>query len=287
MLLYDLHMHSNASDGVLAPGALVDLCVDKGIQIMALTDHDTLGGIAEASRIAADRGVHFIPGAEFTCLWRRQVLHILGLNLDEQDPDLQAYMLELVAVRDKRAEKIAERLIKKGISADILDQARTIAGDASICRPHFAKALIQGGYVASAKAAFDVYLGQGKVGDVKAEWPDPEHVINIIHHAGGYAVLAHPTKYNMTFTRLRLLFGELQGWQCDAVEVSYPGMNPDQARELLKVVKQYELLVSAGSDFHSPEFGWTAPGRFPVIDVDDRHLLNKLVVNFNVEVGLS
>jgi len=286
-LLYDLHMHSNASDGVLTPTALVDLCADKGIQIIALTDHDTLGGISEARRCAANRQVQFIPGAEFTCLWRRQVLHILGLNLNDQNSELQAYIHELVTVRDKRAEKIAERLIKKGISTDILDQARVIADGASICRPHFAKALIQSGYVASSKAAFDTYLGQGKVGDVKAEWPDPERVIKIIHYAGGYAALAHPTKYNMTFTRLRLLFGELKDWGCDAVEVGYPGMNPDQARELLKVAKQYEFLVSAGSDFHSPEFGWTAPGRFPVIDVDDKHLLNKLVVNFNVEVGLS
>ncbi|WP_144244307.1 PHP domain-containing protein [Nitrincola sp. A-D6] len=207
--------------------------------------------------------------------------------MDEQNLDLQAYVLELIAVRNKRAEKIAERLIKKGISADILDRARVIAGDASICRPHFAKALIQSGYVNSAKQAFDTYLGQGKAGDVKAQWPDPECIINIIHQAGGYAVLAHPTKYNMTFTRLRLLLGELKDWGCEAVEVSYPGMNPDQARELLKVVKQFGFLVSAGSDFHSPESSWTAPGRFPVIDVDSSHLLNKFLVNINIEAGLS
>lgn len=286
-MLYDLHMHSNASDGVLSPGALIDLCADKGIQVVALTDHDTLAGLAEARRNAVSRGLEFIPGAEFTCLWRRQVLHILGLNLDEQNPDLQAYMHALVAVREKRAEKIAERLIKKGVSADILDQARGIAGDASICRPHFAKALIKSGYVSSAKAAFDVYLGQGKVGDVKADWLDPESVIKTIHQAGGYAVLAHPTKYNMTFTRLRLLLAELKDWNCDAVETSYPGMNPDQARELLKTVKKFDFLVSAGSDFHSPEFSWTAPGRFPNVDIDDRHLLTKLIVHFNEEAGLS
>lgn len=280
-MFYDLHMHSNASDGVLSPSALINLCADKGIQAVALTDHDTLGGLAEAKKVALSRGIDFIPGAEFTCLWRRQVLHILGLNLDEQNPDLQAYMHELVAVREKRAEKIAERLIKKGISADILDQARSIAGDASICRPHFAKALIKSGYVSNAKAAFDVYLGQGKVGDVKAEWSDPESVIKKIHQAGGYAVLAHPTKYNMTFTRLRLLLAELKDWNCDAIEAGYPGMNPDQARELLKTVKNFEFLISAGSDFHSPEFSWTAPGRFPDVDVDSGHLLTKLIVNFN------
>lgn len=274
---YDLHLHSTASDGALSPDALIHLCAEKGLKLVALTDHDTLSGIRAARFAAEALGMAFIPGAEFSCLWRRQTLHLLGVGLDIDSPVLQDYLHQLTAIRQQRAEKIASKLIKKGIDASVLVRAQTIAGEVSLCRPHFARALVELGAVRSVKDAFDIYLGQGKVGDVKAEWPDIERVIELIHQAGGRAILAHPTKYNMTFTRLRLLFEELKDWQCDAIEVSYPGLNPDQGRELLRWVKHYGFLLSAGSDFHSPESSWTAPGRFPEIEVNDQHVLSALV----------
>lgn len=257
------------------------MCAEKQLQYIALTDHDTLSGIPLARKKAEALGVTLISGVELSCVWRRQTLHLLSIGLDEHNPDIKALMIELESIRQQRAEKIAERLIKKGISPSVLENAKAIAGDVSLCRPHFAKALVEMGYVRSVKSAFDVYLGQGKVGDVKAQWPDLDKIVSLVKQAGGYTILAHPTKYKMTFTRLRLLFDELRALDVDAVEVSYPGLNPDQGRELLRWVKHYDFKVSAGSDFHTPASPWTLPGCFPEIEVNENHILSVLLSNMN------
>jgi len=286
-LRYDLHLHSTASDGSLSPEELMSLCAEKKLQCVALTDHDTLSGLPLARKKAEELGLNLISGIELSCVWRRQTLHLLSIGLDEHNPEVKAFMVELETIRQQRAEKIAERLVKKGINASILDNAQTIAGNVSLCRPHFAKALVEMGHVRSVKDAFDVYLGQGKAGDVKALWPDLEKVIALVKQANGYTILAHPTKYNMTFTRLRLLFEELKGLGVDAIEVSYPGLNPDQGRELLRWVKHYGFKVSAGSDFHSTLSPWTLPGCFPEIELNENHILNVLLSNMNVDARMS
>lgn len=284
---YDLHLHSTASDGSLSPEELMCLCAEKQLQCVALTDHDTLEGIPLARKKAQELGVTLISGVELTCIWRRQTLHLISVGLDENDVDIKEYMSQLEVIRQQRAEKIAERLVKKGISSNILESAQAIAGDASICRPHFAKAMVDMGYVRSVKDAFDVYLGQGKVGDVKALWPNVETVVALVKKAGGYTILAHPTKYNMTFTRIRLLLDDLMKLGVDAIEVSYPGLNPDQGRELLRWVTHYGFRLSAGSDFHSHASPWTLPGCFPEIDLNEHHILNLLLPNINVEAQMS
>lgn len=284
---YDLHLHSTASDGSLSPEELMSLCAEKNLQYVALTDHDTLAGIPLARKKAQELGVKLISGVELSCIWRRQTLHLLSIGLDENDVDIKNYMIELEVIRQQRAEKIAERLVKKGINSKILENAQAIAGDVSLCRPHFAKAMVKMGYVRSVKDAFDVYLGQGKVGDVKALWPDLEKVVSIVQKAGGYTVLAHPTKYNMTFTRIRLLFDDLKKIGVDAIEVSYPGLNPDQGRELLRWVTHYGFKLSAGSDFHSSASPWTLPGCFPEIELSENHILNLLLPNTNLGTQMS
>ena len=276
---YDLHLHSTASDGALSPEELISLCADRGVQIVALTDHDTIDGLHVAQLKANELGLHLITGAEFSCRWRRQTLHVLGLGFDHHADEVQSYMSRLQVIRRERSEKIAIRLIKKGVDNSILDQAKQIAGDTNLCRPHFAKALLKMGYVRSVKEAFDLYLGQGKAGDVQACWPDLEEVVTLIKKAGGVTVLAHPTKYKMTFTRLRLLFDDLKALGADAVEISYPGLNPDQGRELSRWVKHYGFLVSAGSDFHTATSPWTLPGSFPEINVNEKHVLSQLLTN--------
>ncbi len=263
------------------------LCAEKDLQCVALTDHDTLAGLPLARKKAEELGLNLISGVELSCVWRRQTLHLLAIGLDEHSADINAFMAELETIRQQRAEKIADRLVKKGISASILENAQAIAGSVSLCRPHFAKALVKMGYVRSVQHAFDVYLGQGKVGDVKALWPDLEKVIALVKQASGYTILAHPTKYNMTFTRLRLLFEELKSLGVDAIEVSYPGLNPDKGRELLRWVKHYEFKVSAGSDFHSTTSPWTLPGCFPEIELNENHILNSLLSNMNIEARMS
>lgn len=284
---YDLHLHSTASDGALSPAEVIELCAEKSLQVVALTDHDTLSGIESARAKAVDLNIKLISGVELSCRWRRQALHMLALGFDENNPDIENYMRQLVSIRQQRSEKIAQRLIKKGLSETVLEHAQSIAGDVSLCRPHFAKALVELGHVRSVKDAFDIYLGQGKVGDVKADWPELEQIVPLIKKAGGYVSLAHPTKYKMTFTRLRLLFDELKALGGDAVEVSYPGLNPDQGRELLKWVSHFNFKLSAGSDFHSMASPWTLPGNFPEIEVNEKHLLTSILKDMNVSAQMS
>lgn len=276
MSRYDLHTHSTASDGTLHPEALVRAAYDAGVQCLALTDHDTLEGLSAARRVSEGlEGMIFIDGVELTCLWQQRVIHLIGLGIDPHYPGFQGYMAHLSELRDARAEQIARKLIKRGLP-DLLHDARTIAGQGQIGRPHFAQALVDRKLVSSAQQAFDTWLGRGKTGDVKATWPSLEDAVALVKQAGGYAIIAHPTKYNLTFTRLRALLDDLLSAGGDGLEVSFPGVTPNHLRDLQMLARRKAVWVSAGSDFHSPEQRWTALGRFPEFD-DSRHLLGRLL----------
>lgn len=270
---FDLHMHSTASDGALSPRELVRRAAEASIRCLALTDHDTLAGLDEAAAEAARQGIRFIPGVELTCRWHKCNLHLLGLGIDPAYPGWQQYQARLQALREQRAHTIAKRLCAKRAPEDILERARRQADGGLIGRPHFARALVEAGVVSSENEAFDRYLGQGKVGDVKAEWPALAEAIEIIHASGGQAILAHPTKYNLTFSRLRLLLAALAEAGADGFEIAYPGISPDHIRLLLAQAEQLDMRVSSGSDFHNPAHHWTGLGRFPRVDTA-RHLIH-------------
>ena len=265
---FDLHMHSHFSDGTLAPSDLVQRVAKAGVKVMALTDHDTIAGLSEARAEADRQGIALVSGVELTCDWNGRMIHLVGLGFDENHPAFPAYMQHLIDLRYKRAEKIAERLEKKGVAKEILETAKRFAGEGQIGRPHFAQALIELGKVTSMQEAFDNYLGQGCPGDVKAEWPTLEQGVQLIKAAGGMAILAHPTKYNMTFTKLRELMSDLLDAGGDGLEVAYPGVTPGHQHELLKLAARSECWVSAGSDFHSPDQRWTSLGRYPLFDAE-------------------
>ncbi|GGB88195.1 phosphatase [Marinobacterium zhoushanense] len=273
---YDLHTHSNASDGSLEPEALVRAAYAAGVRCLALTDHDTLAGLSPARRAASELdGMRFVDGVELTCLWEGRVIHLLGLGIDPDFAGFGEYMEQLNSLRRERAEAIARKLVKKGFP-DLLADAQLIAGQGQIGRPHFAQAMVARRLVASAQQAFDSWLGQGKIGDVRASWPALEDAVSLVKQAGGYAVIAHPTKYNFTFTRLRALVDDLLAAGGDGIEVSYPGVTPNHLRDLLLLAQRKTLLVSAGSDFHSPEQRWTALGCFPPFHAST-HLLRPLL----------
>lgn len=273
---FDLHMHSTASDGALSPQALVELASQNGVQLLALTDHDTLAGQAEAAAAAKHLDMRFIPGVELTCRWNRRVIHLLGLNIDPDHEGWKGYLEHLSCLRNQRAEKIAKKLIGKGLPDDLLEQAKALAGYGQIGRPHFARALLEAGLVSSESEAFDRFLGQGKPGDVKAEWPDMAEAISQVHKSGGYALLAHPTKYNLTFSRLRILLAEMVAAGVDGFEIAYPGVSQEQIGLLMRIADQHDLQVSSGSDFHTPKHRWTHLGRFPKVETQ-RHLIHALV----------
>lgn len=272
---YDLHCHSTASDGVLSPAEILQLAQDKNINVLALTDHDTIAG-AQALCSAQQQGVKLILGAEFTCQWNSRILHILGLGINGESEELRNYLCRLELLRTQRAEKIAERLMKMGLP-DLLEAAAKAADGGSIGRPHFARVMQEKGIVSTQQQAFKKYLGAGKKGDVKIEWPELSETVSTISQASGLSVLAHPTKYKMTFTKIREAVHAFKEVGGTGIEVSYPGVTPDQHMHLNRIAKTNQLFVSAGSDFHSPNHGWNDLGKFPALKETDNHILHKLL----------
>jgi len=262
-LKFDFHMHSCASDGTMTPTDLMRRAADAGVECIALTDHDTLEGLDEARTAALALGMKFINGVELTADWRGRVVHLVGLGFDDKAEVFTEYMQKLKDLRDQRAQEIARKLYKKGLPENLYDLARARAGDTQIGRPHFASVLVELGRVSSMQEAFDRYLGQGCAGDVKAIWPSINEAIDLINEAGGVVVLAHPTKYNFTFTKIRELMTDLLGAGAVGLEVSFPGVTPGHQHELIRLAQQRECYVSAGSDFHSPDQRWTSLGRYP------------------------
>ncbi|WP_323844839.1 PHP domain-containing protein [Microbulbifer magnicolonia] len=264
--LVDLHCHSTASDGILSPAQLVSRAKSQGVTLLALTDHDTLGGLAEARQTGDQLGVSVLPGIEFSSRWGRRQIHIVGLNVDPTSTELREAIALRERLRRERAERIAERLEQRGF-AGALAGARRLAGDGVIGRPHFARWLVQAGHVEDSARAFKRYLGAGKVGDVKVDWPQLEETIASIQAAGGSAVLAHPLKYGLTRTLLRRLLGDFLGSGGDAVELLCGRQNPVQTRELRQLLESVaaetgrsHVHCSVGSDFHQPEQPWRELG---------------------------
>ncbi|MBQ0783329.1 MAG: PHP domain-containing protein [Amphritea sp.] len=272
----DLHCHSCYSDGELTPAELLQIAAERGVKVFALTDHDTVAGVQELRAAAVDSPVKVLSGAELTCGWGRGMVHIIGLGFDETDSLLGEYLQGLDKLRLERAGLIAQKLVKRNIP-DLLPRAIELAGAGQIGRPHFAQAMVEAGVVNNEAQAFNRYLGAGKVGDVKVEWPTMEQGINIIRQSGGVAVLAHPTKYNMTFTKVRIMIESFNEQGGDAIEISYPGIESGHTLQLDKLATKYEMMISAGSDFHKKQFHWTAIGKYPGYSSNNAHVLSKLL----------
>lgn len=275
-LVYDLHCHSNASDGTLSPLQLVDAAVAKGVQLLALTDHDTVAGVKQlyASEHTL-RDIQLVPGVEFTCKFEKQVLHVVALGLDIHSERLAKHLTLLDQLRFERAERIAYKLTKKKLP-DVLPAVLKRVDGGQIARPHFAKVLCDLGIVRSQGEAFDKYLGKGKVGDVSVEWPELESLLSLINACGGVSVLAHPTKYRLKINKVRKLLACFKALGGDAVEISYPGITPEQQAIIKYEALEHGLFVSAGSDFHDPEYKWTELGRFPQVPEGVPHILTKI-----------
>lgn len=263
----DFHTHTTASDGVLPPEALLHRAHARGVQQLAITDHDTLAGYREAAALVACRvpGLRLVPGVELSCCWSGVNVHVVGLDVDVDHPVLLAGLERLDGARRERAQVIGQRLEKLGILR-ALEGAIGEAGESQIGRPHFAAWMVREGHVKDASAAFQRYLGRGKPGDVKALWPGLEEVTGWIVAAGGIAVLAHPLKYRLTRSRLQRLTGDFRAAGGRAVEVLTGRQLPDEGRQLRELARQHQLLVSVGSDFHQ-EQPWGAD-----LGVEARHL---------------
>lgn len=254
----DLHCHTNASDGQLAPSAVIQLAAERGVDLLSITDHDTLNAYRQIG--AHDPRVTLIPGIEFSSQWRKIGIHILGLNIDPAHPTMVAAASRQTAIREKRAAVIDHKLAALGF-VDSLRGARKFAGGGQLGRPHFAEYLVSIGAVKDRQQAFKRYLGAGKAGDIKACWTDMCTVIDWIKGSGGTATLAHPQKYRLTRSKMVALIQDFKAAGGEALEVISGYQTPQLTRDLARLSVQQELLASCGSDFHQLDVPWGALGR--------------------------
>lgn len=260
-MIFDLHCHTHFSDGVLSPEALVARAKERGVTVLAITDHDTIAALEIAQKAALDSGINLITGIEFSSQWGKGGVHIVGLGVDVNSSELIAAVELQEQARKARALAIADRLSKAGFPG-ALEGAQAIAGDAALGRPHFAQYLVTIGAVKNINAAFKKYLGTGKPADVKYQWPLMEQVITWIHAAGGLAVLAHPIKYELTRTKMCALIDSFVAAGGDALEV-ISGLQPAAVTEdLIRIANERSLHASCGSDFHFPDQPWQELGSF-------------------------
>lgn len=259
-LCIDLHCHSTASDGALSPTDLVIRAREKGVTHLALTDHDTVNGLAEAEDAARAQGLSLITGTELSCLWKSRTIHIVGLDFEVGNAGFQAALERQNENRWARARMIAERLDKLKVS-DLLERATIVSGGDVPGRPHFARVLVEAGVVKDHAQAFKRHLGNGKPGDVKAYWPELSEVVRWINEAGGIAVLAHPRKYQLTATKLRELTADFRRAGGQGIEVSTSGQSSGDLGFLTELCRRESLLASQGSDFHFPGASWCELGR--------------------------
>jgi len=256
-MLADLHTHTCASDGELRPEALLQRAAEQGVEMLAITDHDTMDGYLEAAK--AVNGLSLVAGIEFSCVWSKMLIHVVGLKVDHGESELAAGLAGQKVARDQRGKLIGEKLAKLGFSG-AYEGASKLAQGGQIGRPDFARFLMQEGHVNSFNQAFKKYLGAGKPGDVKTLWPDMAEVVRWITSSGGVAVIAHPQRYKMTATKLRTLIKDFKAAGGQAIEVISGRPDQQAILTMVKLCEQFELLASIGSDFHRPGTPWSELG---------------------------
>lgn len=248
---YDLHTHSTASDGTLSPQELVRRAKQAGVSVLALTDHDTTEGIAEAKYAALRHGIDLVPGVEISVSWEPYVIHVVGLGVDTGCHVLQQGLARLREQRRERAMEMGRRLQKSGIDG-AYDGAMELCNGRLISRTHFARFLVDSGYVDDEAKVFTKYLVSGKPGYVPGHWASLEEVVTWIRAAGGQAVIAHPARYPFTRTKLRTLIGEFKELGGDAIEVVSGNYTRDDCLTMARHAMDFGLMGSLGSDFHTP-----------------------------------
>lgn len=258
----DLHCHSTISDGMLTPADLVGYAASQGVSLLALTDHDDVGGLQEARIAAGKHSLALIDGVEISVSRNGQTLHIVGLKIDPAGKALAQGLERLRTGRTERAAAIAAALDKIGIKGS-LEGAYAFARERIISRTHFARFLISQGCAKDMKAVFKKYLAKGKPGYVPHPWAELGEAVGWIREGGGIAVLAHPGRYDLSKIRMRALLAEFKEAGGAALEVVTAGHTPEQYRIFAGYAAQYGLLASRGSDYHGPGLSYLEMGKLP------------------------
>ena len=260
MSSYDLHTHSLASDGKFSPAELVAQAAAAGIATLALTDHDSTAGVAEAQAAAPAHGVRLIAGVEISVTWHDKTLHIVGLNLDPNFAPLQDGLALIQAIRAERAREIGRRLAREGIPG-AYEAAEALAGGGMITRTHFARFLVNSYLAADVRDVFCRYLTKGKPGYVSSRWAELGEALDWIKGAGGVAVLANPQRYSLTHSWMRRMMAEFREAGGESIEVVSGTGGPGDVQSSAEYARRFDLLASVGSDFHSPENVWPKLGK--------------------------
>ena len=256
----DLHTHSTYSDGSLTPAELVARAAAAGVEVLALTDHDTIAGLDDAAAAAAAHGLKLVPGVEISACWRAQAIHVLGLWMDPTSAALRDALQAQAELRRARMAKICARLSKLRLpGAELLAVVQEHPGLPT--RAHLAQALVAGGHAADADSAFRKYLGTGKAAHIAAEWPPLATVVGWIGAAGGVAALAHPIRYRISAGARRRLLGDFTAAGGTALEVVSGGNGAQHVDTCAMLAVTYGLKGSVGSDFHNTQAAWNPLGR--------------------------
>lgn len=273
----DLHLHSTASDGEHSPQEVVRRAVQAGFDTLALTDHDSVEGLAQAREAADALGVRLIPGVELSCGAQKEI-HILGYGFDTENAQMRDFCARRRAHREERAERIVRRLCELGRSVS-LERVRELARGV-IARPHIARAMVEAGHVATVAEAFERYLNVGRPAYEPKEEVKVAEAAALIAQAGGVMVLAHPMELKLGSAALESLVAEWHAQGLAGLEVYHPSAQNNQAAALLRLARREGLLVTGGSDFHGEAVRPSCIGegleRWVSMEQDVRLLLSRI-----------
>jgi predicted metal-dependent phosphoesterase TrpH len=247
--MIDLHTHSIYSDGTNTPAELVAMAVERGLTALALTDHDTVGGVPELLEAAASTAVEVVPGIELSAECDRGTMHVLGYFIDHTCQRLLEKIEMVRTGRELRNHEILKRLNRLGHRL-LWDDIQKHAGKDVVGRPHIAAALVELGHVKTRKAAFDRLLAKGRPGYVDRERYSAEECIQLIHEAGGVSVLAHPATINLPDQELRALIARLKDNGLGGMEVYYAEHRPDNMHKFAQWANELDLISTGGTDYH-------------------------------------
>lgn len=260
----DLHCHSTVSDGLLSPGDLARRAKANGVELWALTDHDEIGGLAEARAVAAEVGLPFVNGVEISVSWGEdQTVHIVGLGFDDGYRPLADGLATVRGGRDSRAQRMAAELDKVGIHGAYEGALKYVGNPALISRSHFARYIVELGHAKDVKSVFDWWLAKGKPGYVSHPWATMEQALGWIKAAGGIAVVAHPGRYRLSKAELHEMFGVFKDLGGRGIEVISGSHADEQTLECARAAREFGFLASRASDFHGPGESWIDLGKLP------------------------
>lgn len=262
---FDLHSHSTRSDGLLTPGELVARAAQRGVTVLALTDHDDVGGLSEARAAAGLQGIGLVNGVEISVTWNGHTLHVVGLNIDPECSELVTGLEQVRSGRRKRAEGMASSLEKAGIAGS-LEGARSYAANPElVSRTHFARFLVAGGHSHDVQAVFKKYLVDGRPGYVSHQWASLEQAVGWIRMSGGIPVLAHPGRYKLDNPLREMLLTQFKDLGGMGVEVVTGSHTAAQFASWGRYARRFGLLASAGSDYHGPRESYRDLGELPAL----------------------